>query len=123
MVVTKQKNGIVQSYPQGPEPISFASEQGVHLVFTLNDCQCDLVNLALILEDFSSKFFIWRPHTKFRMILVTETTAYLKLDLETTDTFGSRVAVSNNHEASSINVAECESFRAVYALKRRTQPF
>lgn len=123
VVVIKQKNGIVQSYPQQPEPISFASEQGVHLVFILDNCQCDLVNLALILEDFSSKFFIWRPLTKFRMILVTETIAHLKLDLEQTDTFGSRVAVSNNHQAGSIKVVESESFRAVYALKRRTQPF
>ena len=82
IIVSKQKCGFVLCHPRVREEIAFCGEQGLHIILRLQEEEkSNLSAVAEQIEDYCRKFFVWRPTTRFRLVVVAKDKSFLRLDL------------------------------------------
>ncbi len=78
------------------------------------------MSVANEIEGFVSKFFVWEPEIKFRLVLIAEYKAYLKLDLSPVEDCSKRIK-ELNPDTSELSYVQTAAFTAVIGQKRANQ--
>jgi len=78
--------------------------------------------IANELQSFASKFFVWLPAIKFRLVLIAEQMAHLKLDLNPVGDFTDRI-YQLNAGTVSLKCVQTAAFTAVFGPKTANQGF